>query len=490
MGSKPKAIVIGAGIGGIAASIRLAAKGYEVAVFEANSYPGGKLTEITLGGYRFDAGPSLFTLPEGVDALFRLCGEDPKEHFQYTRLDRITRYQWPDGTVLHAHASPEAFAKEVQQVLGVPASQVLAHLRQAKRIDSITRHVFLERSLHKLGTYLRWPTLVSILRLPQIGLSQSMHTANRKRLQQPKAVQLFDRYATYNGSEPYRAPATLNVIPHFEFGLGAYFPTGGMHAITTSLVALAERQGVRFHYGQPVNKIRTAGRRASGIRTAAGAHSAQLVISNMDVLGTYRKLLPSIKLPKRIERAERSTSGLIFYWGVKGSFAELDLHNIFFSKDYRREFAQLWQEKTIPDEPTIYLNITSKLQASDAPAGCENWFVMINTPPDDGTQNWAALIAKARKTVLATLSQRLGRAIEPLIEVEDVLNPQLIERRTSSVGGALYGTASNNKLAAFLRHANFSRRVHGLGFVGGSVHPGGGIPLCLYSAKIATDTLA
>ena len=185
---------------------------------------------------------------------------------------------------------------------------------------------------------------------------------------------------------------------------------------------------------------------------------------------------------------ERSSSAIIFYWGIRHLFPELDLHNIFFTQDYKQEFECLFEKKSVYNDPTIYINITSKEESSDAPKDSENWFVMVNAPGDFG-QDWDKIIQETRKNIISKLSRILNTDIESLIEVEDILTPPLIERKTSSYRGSLYGTASNSKFAAFLRHPNFSNRIENLFYCGGSVHPGGGIPLCLLSAKITADLI-
>ncbi|MEO1383240.1 MAG: NAD(P)-binding protein, partial [Bacteroidota bacterium] len=214
MDSGVQAIVIGAGIGGLATAVRLRSQGYEVKVYEANAYPGGKLSEFDLQGYRFDAGPSLFTLPEEVDALFELTGKNPRDYYSYETLDPITRYFFPDGTRLDAFADPARFAEEVEEKTGESQDRILSLLSKSRELYDITHHVFLERSLHKLDTYLRKETLQSILQLHKLDAFRSMNQANTQFFQDPRVVQLFNRYATYNGSNPYEAPATLNIIPH------------------------------------------------------------------------------------------------------------------------------------------------------------------------------------------------------------------------------------------------------------------------------------
>jgi diapolycopene oxygenase len=210
------------------------------------------------------------------------------------------------------------------------------------------------------------------------------------------------------------------------------------------------------------------------------------VVSNMDVTPTYRRLLRGQKAPEKILRQERSSSALIFYWGIKRSFPQLGLHNIFFSNNYKKEFQDIFNGVVPAADPTVYVNITSKDVPADAPAGCENWFVMVNVPEHKG-QDWQKLIPAYREVIKRKLEPLLGADLTSVIENESTLTPLDIEFKTSSLGGSLYGTSSNNRYAAFLRHANESSRIKDLYFCGGSVHPGGGIPLCLLSAKIVSE---
>ncbi|MEZ4987281.1 MAG: hypothetical protein R2795_19935 [Saprospiraceae bacterium] len=243
-----------------------------------------------------------------------------------------------------------------------------------------------------------------------------------------------------------------------------------------------------FRFGTRVEEIVVANGKTIGV-VAGGKHlPADAVVSNMDVFFTYRQLLPRERQPERILAQQKSTSAMIFYWGVKATFPELDCHNIFFSNHYEAEFAAL-EAGGMYEDPTVYINKTSHLVPGDAPAGCENWFVMINAPCDKG-QDWETFAALTRQRTLAKLQAILGQDIATLIEEERVLTPADIQSLTGSHLGALYGTSSNSKMAAFMRHPNFSRRIKGLYFTGGSVHPGGGIPLCLLSARIAAQEVA
>ncbi len=484
--SKKKAIIIGSGIAGLAASVRLQHKGYQVVVFEANDYPGGKLSQFQQGSYRFDAGPSLFTMPQYVDELFELTGRKPDDYFSYRRKNESCRYFWDDGTRLTAHADQQAFAQEVEKVLGVSASIVLSKLQKSKMMYELAGRTFLEKPLQRTSTWLNMSVAKAMLRLPHLGIFSTMHQENMQILKNQKLVQLFDRYATYNGSDPYRAPGILNIIPHFEHGVGTYHPVSGMHQITESVFRLATELGVQFRFNEAVQRIIIQNGKAIGVKTPKGDYMADIVVSNMDVTPTYRRLLPDIKAPERALKQEGSSSALIFYWGVKNSYPELGLHNIFFSKNYEQEFKDIFTGVVPATDPTVYINITAKDVPSDAPDGFENWFVMVNVPRDQG-QDWQALIPQYRSAILSKLKNSL--AIDPtdFIENESVLTPRLIEERTSSTGGSLYGTSSNSRYAAFMRHSNKSNRIGSLYFCGGSVHPGGGIPLCLLSAKIVSE---
>ena len=482
-----EAIVIGSGIAGIASAIRLIKKGYSVSVFEANLYPGGKLTTIRLGDYRFDAGPSLFTLPYLVDELFETAGKDPRGYFNYQKLEMLCHYFYEDGTVLHAYADQQKLLQEIEAKLNVNPDPLKEYLEHSAYLFERTKHSFLEKSLHKFSSYISMDILKTVASIRKLNLFESMHEVNNMSLNHPKLVQLFDRYATYNGSNPYKAPGVLNSIPHLEFGIGSYFPEKGMHHILEACMKLAEELGVKFHFNERVKSIQLQNRKVIGIETEKGIYPAELIISNCDVKQSYKQLIPAQKAPKQTMNQESSSSALIFYWGIKKTFPELDVHNILFSNDYQAEFKAIFEENTVSSDPTVYIHISSKLISADAPEGKENWFVMINVPSDQG-QDWENLRLKVRQTCIEKINRILKTDIEPMIEEEDYLDPVRISERTNSFAGALYGASSNDRMAAFFRHPNFSK-VKGLYFAGGSVHPGGGIPLCLLSAKIATDLI-
>ena len=476
---KKEIVVVGAGIAGIATALRLTAKGYEVRVYEANAYPRGKLSAFQKGEYRFDAGPSLFTMPHFVDELFRLFDENPRDYFNYTRKSIACKYFWEDGVQLNAYADTSTYLEEVENKLGVSKQQLKDYLNKAKKKYDLTAGLFLEKSLHQLNTYLSFDTVKALIQLPFFQLNTSLDQVNKRELKEPHLVQFYNRFATYNGSSPYQTPGMMTLIQHLESHYGTFVPHGGMVQITNTLVDLAGRHGVEFNYNRKVKEICYQKNKVRGLIVDA-------VVSNMDVYPTYRKLMPRAKAPEKTLAQERSSSAVIFYWGMKTTFPTLDLHNIFFSKDYQAEFNALFKEKNVFDDPTVYVNITSKDVPEDAPDGGENWYFMVNTPADHG-QNWDKIVQQLRVQVIEKLERQLNRTIREHIEVEEVLTPALIQAKTQSHLGALYGASSNNKMAAFLRLSNFSIQFKNFYFCCGIVYLGGVILFCLLSAKIVSD---
>lgn len=485
-----KAVIIGSGIAGLAASIRLVAQGYNVHVYEKSDKPGGKLGFFSEKGYQFDTGPSLFTQPHQLEALLALVGEKLSDYFTYHKMPVSCHYFYEDGTFIEASADPDLFAKEAHKKTGEPVSSIKNYLAASEKLYTRIGQVFLNYSLHKISTLFKIPLLSALgaFKLPYI--TRSMHKHNERSFKSKKLVQLFNRYATYNGSNPYVAPSMLTLIAHLEHNEGSFYPTGGMISITNTLVAVAKKIGVQFYFNSPVQSIATKNNQVTGVVVNDAAIDADVVVSNADVYFTYLNLLSAPSKAQKILEQERSSSALIFYWGIKKEFPQLSLHNIFFTENYEAEFAHLFDVKIPFTDPTVYINITSVCEPGiQAPAGKQNWFVMVNVPANTG-QDWVAITAAVKKEVLAKLERMLGEPIEPLIETEKILDPLLIEANTASYQGSLYGTSSNAPMAAFLRHPNFSKQYNGLYFVGGSVHPGGGIPLCLKSAEIMSNLVA
>lgn len=481
-------IIIGSGVAGLAAAVRLGAAGHKVTVIEANDYVGGKLTAKMIGRYRFDLGPSVFTLPHLIEDLTKISKQNDIK-FEYLTLDKICNYFYEDGTRLNAYVDKEKFANEVSEKLGETKESVFEQLKYSATAYELTGELFMEQSLHKLSNFLNLKTAKAILNIGKLKMNKTMNEVNSARFKNPKTIQLFNRFATYNGSNPYQAPAIINIIAHLEHNIGAFAPKGGMYDITMHLYNLSKRLDVEYKMNTRVIQIITENDVAVGVKTTNGNIKADMVVSDSDIKHVYTKLLDKKYYPTKLLEQEKSLSALIFYWGIKKEFKELGLHNILFSANGEEEFRTVFGDKTPYHDPTTYINITSKVTPTDAPEGCENWFVMANVPHNTSGDP-IQYVQDMRKNMISKINRILKTDIEQYIEIEEHLDPYLIEQRTSSAGGSLYGNSSNNKYAAFLRHANESSKIKNMYFVGGSVHPGGGIPLGLLSAKIVSEMIA
>lgn len=482
--------IIGAGLGGLSAAIRLGNKGFKVDLYEQNSFPGGKAGEIKEQGFRFDTGPSLLTMPYVIKDLFDECGENIDEYLEIKRLDIICKYFYPDKTIINAYSDSAEFGKEIEATTTDDSESLNKYLNYCKTIYEFAGELFLTKDPSSISTYLNSKALKTLFNIRKIDPFKTMNEANESFFRDKRLVQLFNRYATYNGSNPYLAPATLTIISHVEYNQGSFIPEGGIYSITKALWKLAEKKGVNIFLNQKVDEIILQNNKAIAIKCNDKITTYDKIISNVDVNYTFQNLINDSqnKEAKRYINKTPSFSGLVFYWGVKKEFKELETHNILFAKDYKREFEDLFENKIIHDDPTIYIYISSKLNKNDAPAGKENWFVMVNASHIQN-QNWDSLIKSARKNVVKKINNFLNTDIENSIEFEKVLSPVDIQDRTGSYVGSIYGISSNDKFAAFMRQPNKSKTIKNLYFCGGSSHPGGGIPLVILSGKIVSDII-
>jgi phytoene desaturase len=485
----PKAIVIGSGVAGLAIAVRLAVQGFAVTVFEKNAYAGGKLYAFKKDGYTFDAGPSLFVDPANITELFKLADEPVEKYLSYKKVDIACRYFYEDDAVIQSSADNKSFAMEMQNKTGEHASHIEAYLKSSKKLYQDIGEIFLHHSLHKRKTWLQPAVVKAFASVKPAYLFASLNKFNSKRFNTQHAQQLFNRFATYNGSNPFTAPAMLSLIAHAELNEGVYYPEGGMASITNALYQLALNKNVAFVFDTIVQRIIVHNGKALGVVVNDENIFADVVVSDVDIHLAYTNLLNDKRTASNLLKQERSSSALVFYWGINKTFQQLGLHNILFSKDYAAEFDHLFKKKLLFDDPTVYINITSKEEAAHAPDGKENWFVMINAPYNNG-QDWQSLQQEARDNIIRKINRILSVNLKAYIETEQVLTPAGIETETLSFMGAIYGTSSNTKMAAFMRHANFSKAYQRLYFVGGTVHPGGGIPLCLKGAAITADLIA
>ena len=247
--------IIGSGIGGLSAAIRLRNKGHDVNVFEKNNIPGGKLSTFKLGEFRFDAGPSLFTMPGLVDELFEICNENPRDYFNYKKKDIHCKYHWDDGTKFIAYSNKLKFINEIIKKFNVDEDVIRNYLKKAEKKYNLTENIFLKKSLHKFSTFTNIETLKALFQINIFQINKTLNQVNSEELKSDYLIQIFNRYATYNGSSPYQTPGMMTLIQHLENNYGTYIPKGGMYEITNSLFKLAKKIGVRFNFNSNVSNI-------------------------------------------------------------------------------------------------------------------------------------------------------------------------------------------------------------------------------------------
>jgi len=482
-------IVIGGGLGGLSAAIRLAHFGFSVKLFEQNENLGGKMNHFSRNGYSFDTGPSLLTMPFVIDELFAEVGQNREDYLKFVPIDPICRYFWMDGSILNASGDSTTMQSEIAKFSKSDAENYFSFLNYSKRIYDLTADIFLFHPIHEMNKVFNYRNFKTLLKIFQIDPLRTVHEGVSRFFQHPKIIQLFDRYATYNGSDPFRAPATLNIIPYVEYGLGSYYIKGGMYQLVQALEALAQQNGVEIHKSCRVNKILQHNNQLTGVSVNGESLKADYVVCNSDVVTTHNELIEDFpKRREQLQKLEPSLSGLVFLWGVRNSHQQLAQHNILFSENYFSEFEQIFIRGKIPEEPTIYITITKKADTLHAPEGCENWFVLINVPYLSNQQFGNVEIERIRKTIFSRL-KKIGVDVAASIEVEHIITPVNFYQQYKSNRGSIYGISSNQKSTAFRRPANRSREISGLYFAGGSSHPGGGVPLVLLSGKICADLI-
>jgi phytoene desaturase len=472
-----KILVIGAGLGGLAAAIRLAGAGHAVEVWEKNDEPGGKVKALAQDGFQWDTGPSLLTMPHVLRELFTSAGERLEDHLNLVRLDSACRYFWTDGTVIDENA---AFWAQ---------PEVARFLEYARGIYELSGEAYLN---HPPGEFWRAFTpgnLGKLRHLPKVATTRTLAAEVERRISDPHLRQIFLRFATYNGSSPYLTPATFNIIPYVESEFGAWYVRGGMAKIVVELAALAQRRGVKFRFNTTAT-----GWNGSEASAQEGTKSrADYLVCNADVLSARTGFLADLTPPslrKGLLRPPLSTSGFILFLGVHGCDPRLSHHNILFSDDYPKEFAQIHEEKISPREPTIYISASSRTDPGHAPEGHDNYFVLINVPARDPKQPWTKEEAQGYRDLVLQRLERFGfRDLPSRIVSERIFTPSDFAARDLAHHGALYGWASHSIGTSLFRPPLRSCAADDVFFTGGTTHPGGGIPLVLLSGKMVADLI-
>jgi phytoene desaturase len=499
VGAVARVVVVGAGLGGLAAGARLAALGHRVTVLEQADHVGGKLGWFARDGHSFDTGPSLLTLPAIHRDLFAATGVRLEDELELVRLDPAGVVRFADGTQLTMPGRRAEVPAALDAALGNGAgAQWAALMDRAAEMWRVTEHPFLRSPLRGAAT------LAGLARssrdVATVAPWQTLRGLGRRHLRSPHLRTLLDRYATYSGSDPRRAPAVLATVPYVEQEFGSWHVRGGLRLLALAVADRARDRGAVVRTGCRVRRILVTGRRASGVELADGeVVPADVVISGADAAALYRDLLPpsprTARVRRSLARGTPSLSGFVLLLALRGRTPGLSHHTVLFPEDYDSEFDAIFgrgsHDRPRPvDDPTVYVS------APDDPAlrpddDSESWFVLVNAPrhdPDGGT-DWTApgLADRYADQVLATMARR-GLDVRDRVRWRVVRTPADLERDTGSVGGSIYGTSSNGARAAFLRPGNVSP-VPGLFLVGGSSHPGGGLPLVALSAEIVAAAI-
>lgn len=482
-------VVIGAGIGGIAVAARLARRGFRVTVLEKNSAPGGRTARLERNGFKFDMGPSLFLMPDVFRQTYADLGERMEDHLDLIRLDPTYRVHFHDGSWIDLTGD---LVRMREQLNAIEPGSFDAYLRF---VDDGYGHYwksiryFVDKNFYNLAQYLAPANLPLLFELKALQ-KHYPHVSRFFKDQRLRAAFSFQN--VYLGTSPWEAMATYTLLQYTELGEGVWFPRGGLYRVIESLAAIAEKNGVTFRYNAPAARIDVddAGRRATGVTLAGGEHiPADIVIANADLPYVYDALLPPSPKAGRLKRMKYTSSAIMFYWGLKGERAsQLLHHNVFLADhDYKRSFDRIFQDLTLPDEPSFYVCAPAGTDPSFAPAGHDNLMALVPVGylNADHPQDWEALTCEAREAVLERLA-RIGLSdLRERIVFERTLTPLNYRNDLNLAKGAAFGLSHGFLQVGYLRPHNRHARYGNLYFAGASTHPGTGLPIVLISAKLA-----
>ena len=511
-------VVIGAGVGGMVAALRLAQAGHAVTVVEQGARVGGKLNvwepEVSgVGRFRFDTGPHVLTMPWAIRELFADLGERMEDYLDLVRIDPICRYHFAgDPVPFNAPADREDAARAIAARFPGDEAGFRALLAYARRVHDVTVDPFLRQdfanAVRGIPSPAQWRQLTGFLGLRPW---ETVATRVRRHIRDPRLRQMFDLYAFYNGSEPERASAIFAIIAWVQWGDGTFYLRGGLRTYANALARLAEKFGVTVRLKTPVAAIEIATRTketaghgaATGIRLASGVRlttgeilPADAVVCNADPLTAFGTLIapahcPPGFTPREVARREPSTSAFLLLLGVRGDYDHLAHYNSFLPGDPDAEFRAIFDRGVPGDDPVVGVTCQSRTDGDCAPTGCSNLFVMTSPPALGPNFAWDEATTHAyREKLLTLLETRCGLTdLRDRIVCEQVWTPQTFAARYASWRGSLYGASSNGWRSAFLRPPIRAKGIRGLYFVGGGTHPGGGLPLVTLGGKIAADAV-
>ncbi|HET7089415.1 MAG TPA: phytoene desaturase family protein [Anaerolineae bacterium] len=483
------ALVIGAGIGGIATAARLVRNDFDVTVVEKNAEPGGRCGRLVRDGHRFDIGPTLFLMPEVFAETYAALGERMEDHLDLRRIDPTYRIRFDDDAVLDLTADLNAMQAQLETIEPGSFGGFLRYLAEGNRHYKTSLTHFVGRNFYSPLQYFSLSNLPLLFRLK--ALVKHYHNVGNY-FKHPHLKAAFTFQNMYLGLSPYDAPATYSLLQYTELADGVWFPMRGMYRIIETLVSIAEAKGVRFIYNAPVEKIEVEGKRATGVVLNDGRRlTADIVVANADLPYVYRELLPDRAETDRLDRMKYTCSAIMFYWGVDKVYPQLGHHNVFLAGDYRASFDRIFNDDTLPDEPSFYVHAPARTDPSAAPVGHDTLMALVPVGHIDESapQDWAALQARARSVVLQRLARIGVSDLESRLKFEVSYTPREWQSLYNLAKGAAFGLSHNFTQVGYLRPQNRHRRYRNLYFVGASTHPGTGLPIVLLSARLTTERI-
>ena len=484
-------VIVGAGVAGLVSAFALAARGLDVTVLERGASPGGKMRQIAIGTSQIDSGPTVFTMRWVFDELFAAAGKQFADHVRLQPLEILARHAWDERARLDLFADEQRTIDAIGDFAGAAeADGYRAFCRDTKRIYDILEKPFLRASQPSMGGLLGADGFRGLMRLPQIKPFSSMWSALGRYFADPRLRQLFGRYATYCGSSPYLAPATLMLVAHVERE-GVWSIEGGMHALAKALADGAKSFGATIRFGQEVSEVLVSCGRASGVRLASGERiAADAVIVNADIGAVANGLfgIPARRAVSAIPPRARSLSAMTWSAVAKTRGFPLRRHNVFFSDDYAAEFDDIFAGDTLPHQPTVYVCAQDRDDSDTIMNGQEKLLILVNAPANGDRHTYdAAEVEQCAPRTFGVLEQR-GLQIQRQAEAMQVTTPADFNRMFPATGGALYGRSSHGWTASFQR-PGARTKIPGLYLAGGSTHPGPGVPMAALAGRSAAVSL-
>ncbi len=490
MTNKPTAIVIGAGIGGIATAARLARHGFSVTVLEKNEKPGGRTNQIIRDGHRFDIGPTLFLMPEIWEETYAALGEKMSDHLDLRRIDPTYKVHFSDGLQLQLTSNLGEMQTQLEKVEKTAFTGFLNYIAEGSKHYKVSLEKFVGRNFYNIFEYFSLGNLPLLFKLKAL----TKHYANTSRFFKDERLKAaFTFQNMYLGLSPYDAPATYSLLQYTELAEGVWYPMGGMYAAIESLVGIAEKLGVKLVYNAAVKKMKVAGSKVGGVELEDGREfNADIFVGNADLPYIYKELLPNKAEAKKLEEKLYTCSTIMFYWGVDKPYPQIAHHNVFLGGDYKASFDQIFKDHQLPEEPSFYVHAPARTDSSAAPAGQDTLYVLVPVGHLDEKreQDWGTMVTEARKAVLTRLAKEMGITdLEQHIKFEIVYQPEVWKERFNLEKGAAFGLSHNFWQVGYLRPRNRHARYKNLYFAGASTHPGTGLPIVLLSARLTSERI-